>query len=112
MISSGLSDPAERGMLDISPRAVSRMASKSIAQRAGIDRLPDVTVRSSGPKGLNLSASVTLPYPAEPLVVVLDQLRDDVAKDLSRQTGRAVERIDLRVERFSSQPQQPVRRVV
>lgn len=107
-----LPDAADRGTLDISSTAITRIAERSIAERSNSDMRPDVTVSSIGSASFAVAASLTLPYPSEPLAAVLNRLRVDVADDLARQTGRSVSRLDLRVDHLSLAPERPARRVL
>ena len=103
---------ADRGTLDITAGAISKMASRSIADRSDPDMHPKVSVSSIGPESFEVSASLTLAYPDEPLAAVLNRLRDEVAADLAHQTGRSVSRLDLRVDHLFLAPERPVRRVL
>lgn len=107
-----LPDPGDRGTLHIESNAISTMASRSIADRSNSDVHPKVTVSSLGPDSFAVAASLTLPYPNEPLASVLNRLRDEVADDLMRQTGRSVSRLDLRVDKLVLAPERPARRVI
>jgi hypothetical protein len=105
-------DAGDRGALVIKERALSRMAARSIAAHSKSELSPLVTVAEIGSESITLSASVTLPYPNEPLGRVLNRLRVEVAADLSQQTGRSVSRLDLRVAHLTVAPERPVRRVL
>jgi uncharacterized alkaline shock family protein YloU len=104
-------EPAVRGTLDIRPNAISRIASRAIADIAGTRQLARVDVPTARLTTIELAASIVLPYPEEPLTVAMNRLREHVAQELTRQTGRAVSRIDLRVDRFIVGSDRPARRV-
>lgn len=107
-----LPDPADRGTLHIESSAISTMAAQAIADRSSSEVRPKVTVSSLGPESFAVAASLTLPYPTEPLASVLNRLRVEVADELMKQTGRSVSRLDLRVDHLSLPPERPARRVV
>lgn len=112
MSETELPAPAERGTLHITSAALSHMASRAISDRSDSEMHPSVSVASVGPASIALAASLTLPYPSEPLAAVLNRLRDDVASDLALQTGKPVSRFDLRVDHFSLRSRRPARRVL
>jgi uncharacterized alkaline shock family protein YloU len=104
--------PEQRGTLTIKPRVVSRLAMRSLRANTSADRDPAVDVTHFGDDHVELSADLTLPYPDEPISTVLDRLRAQVVRDVERAVGRPVRSVDLTVEKFSTAPSKPRRRVV
>ncbi|MFN7149898.1 MAG: hypothetical protein ACK4V6_10505 [Microthrixaceae bacterium] len=104
-----LPDAAQRGVLTLQPRVLARLATHAIELHGDCAAEPTVEVRDSSPDNVELEASLVLVYPEEPLAPSLNRLRQQVAADVERQTGRPVGRLDLRVERFATP--RPTRRV-
>src|SRR5690606_38485757 len=103
--------PPERGRLSVPAKVISKMAARSIERRRSCTRRPSVDVVDLGDSAVELEASLRLPYPRESLSPLLERLREQVASDLERQTGRAVRRLDLRIEDFVDESQRPSSRV-
>ena len=99
-------------MLTITPQAVARIARYSLQTHTTPESDPDVRVSHMGDEHLELSATVTLPYPTEPLGSVLDRLRAQVAQDVGAAVGRPVRSLDLTVDEFRTHPVAPRRRVL
>lgn len=111
MTEASMPEPAVRGTLDIQPTAISTIATRAIAEIAGTQQRVRVDVPTAAPTTIEIAASIALPYPDDPLAKALNRLREHVAQELTRQTGRAVSRIDLRVDRFIVGSDRPARRV-
>jgi hypothetical protein len=101
----------QRGLLTIRPTAVKRIATRSLEQHTAVDGAHDVTITNFGDTSVALAATLTLPYPSEPVGALMDRLRAQVATDLEHALGRPIERLDLTVDAFRTAPADVRRRV-
>jgi hypothetical protein len=105
-------DAPARGTLTVEHRAATRLAQGALAAALPDGDKPDVEVLSLDAEGIELRGTVTLEYPSEPLSSVLARLRRQVAREVERQLGRHVRRLDLVVGSFITESPKPARRVV
>jgi hypothetical protein len=98
---SSVGAASERGILAVKPdavRAVVKGAVRSVRHTVGE---PQVSVETKN-ETLVISVNMSIVYPNEPIGIVLDEIRSEIVPMVERQLGRAVQRLDITVDRLVS----------
>ncbi len=96
---SGLVEPSIRGSLVVTQRAATAAVTGAVTQLGDCIKLNKLDVSNTDGQ-LVIALTADIPYPDQPLSVVLKQLRVDLTENVRHVLG-PITRLDLRISSFS-----------